>query len=215
MSVTQVPLRPIARGSQLKYWLALAALVIAAFLLARLGAGQLQGAPGRRRRSRQGRPADRRRRRDARIYRQDRRRRGVRHHRWPRPRADARRPGRPRLPPGPAPDAGRRALQGRHPRPPRLRPQPAAAERAQAQRRPLLRRPRRPGRPQRRDPRRAAATADAAMQQQQQGAAAAARGAANALPFQQRHVLRRRPERCAMATVASPRNAPAFAGALG
>ncbi len=42
MSVTQVPLRPIARGSQLKYWLALAALVIAAFLLARLGAGQFK-----------------------------------------------------------------------------------------------------------------------------------------------------------------------------
>jgi len=41
MSVTQVPLRPIARGSQLKYWLAVAALVLAAFLLARLGAGQL------------------------------------------------------------------------------------------------------------------------------------------------------------------------------
>ena len=39
MSATQVPLRPIARGSQLKYWLAIAALVIAAFLLARLGAG--------------------------------------------------------------------------------------------------------------------------------------------------------------------------------
>ncbi len=42
MSVTQVPLRPIARGSQLKYWLAIAALVIAAFLLARLGAGQFK-----------------------------------------------------------------------------------------------------------------------------------------------------------------------------
>ena len=42
MSVTQVPLRPIARGSQLKYWLALLALVIAAFLLARLGAGQFK-----------------------------------------------------------------------------------------------------------------------------------------------------------------------------
>lgn len=42
MSVTQVPLRPIARGSQLKYWLALAVLVIAAFLLARLGAGQFK-----------------------------------------------------------------------------------------------------------------------------------------------------------------------------
>ena len=42
MSVTQVPLRPIARGSQLKYWLAVAALVLAAFLLARLGAGQFK-----------------------------------------------------------------------------------------------------------------------------------------------------------------------------
>lgn len=42
MSVTQVPLRPIARGSQLKYWLGVAALVIAAFFLARLGAGPLQ-----------------------------------------------------------------------------------------------------------------------------------------------------------------------------
>ena len=42
MSVTQVPLRPIARGSQLKYWLALAALVVAAFFLARLGAGSFK-----------------------------------------------------------------------------------------------------------------------------------------------------------------------------
>ena len=42
MSVTQVPLRPIARGSSLKYWLALALLVAAAFGLARLGAGQFK-----------------------------------------------------------------------------------------------------------------------------------------------------------------------------
>ncbi len=42
MSVTQVPLRPIARGSQLKYWFAIAALVLAAFLLARLGAGSFK-----------------------------------------------------------------------------------------------------------------------------------------------------------------------------
>jgi FKBP-type peptidyl-prolyl cis-trans isomerase FkpA len=42
MSVTQVPLRPIARGSSLKYWLALALLVALAFGLARLGAGQFK-----------------------------------------------------------------------------------------------------------------------------------------------------------------------------
>jgi FKBP-type peptidyl-prolyl cis-trans isomerase FkpA len=42
MSVTQVPLRPIARGSSLKYWLALALVVTAAFGLARLGAGQFK-----------------------------------------------------------------------------------------------------------------------------------------------------------------------------
>ena len=42
MSVTQVPLRPIARGSLVKLWLAIAILVIAAFLLARLGAGQFK-----------------------------------------------------------------------------------------------------------------------------------------------------------------------------
>lgn len=42
MSVTQVPLRPIARGSSLKFWLALALLVAAAFGLARLGAGQFR-----------------------------------------------------------------------------------------------------------------------------------------------------------------------------
>ena len=37
MSVTQVPLRPIARGSLTKLWLAIALLVIAAFALARFG----------------------------------------------------------------------------------------------------------------------------------------------------------------------------------
>jgi FKBP-type peptidyl-prolyl cis-trans isomerase FkpA len=42
MSVTQVPLRPIARGSSLKYWLALALLIAAAFVLARLGAGSFK-----------------------------------------------------------------------------------------------------------------------------------------------------------------------------
>jgi FKBP-type peptidyl-prolyl cis-trans isomerase FkpA len=42
MSVTQVPLRPIARGSQLKYWVAVLALILAAFLLARLGAGSFK-----------------------------------------------------------------------------------------------------------------------------------------------------------------------------
>jgi FKBP-type peptidyl-prolyl cis-trans isomerase FkpA len=42
MSVTQVPLRPIARGSTLKYALALVALVLAAFFLARLGAGSFK-----------------------------------------------------------------------------------------------------------------------------------------------------------------------------
>ena len=42
MSVTQVPLRPIARGSSLKFWLALVLLVAAAFGLARLGAGQFR-----------------------------------------------------------------------------------------------------------------------------------------------------------------------------
>ena len=37
MSVTQVPLRPIKRGSMLKLWLGLALLVVAAFALAWLG----------------------------------------------------------------------------------------------------------------------------------------------------------------------------------
>ncbi len=43
MSVTQVPLHPIARGSLVKLWLALAALVGAAFLLAHLGTAGLRG----------------------------------------------------------------------------------------------------------------------------------------------------------------------------
>ena len=42
MSVTQVPLRPIARGSMVKLWLAIALLVAAAFFLARLGTAPLQ-----------------------------------------------------------------------------------------------------------------------------------------------------------------------------
>jgi FKBP-type peptidyl-prolyl cis-trans isomerase FkpA len=42
MSVTQVPLRPIARGSSLKFWLALVLLVAVAFGVARLGAGQFR-----------------------------------------------------------------------------------------------------------------------------------------------------------------------------
>lgn len=42
MSVTQVPLRPIARGSSLKYLIALAVLILAAFLLARIGAGSFK-----------------------------------------------------------------------------------------------------------------------------------------------------------------------------
>ena len=41
MSVTQVPLRPLKRGSLLKLWLGIAALVLAAFLLARAGAGSI------------------------------------------------------------------------------------------------------------------------------------------------------------------------------
>ena len=43
MTVTQVPLRPIARGSLLKLWLALAALVAGAFFLAQLGTAPLRG----------------------------------------------------------------------------------------------------------------------------------------------------------------------------
>ena len=42
MSVTQVPLRPIARGSMLKLWLGLALIAAFAFWLARLGTAPLQ-----------------------------------------------------------------------------------------------------------------------------------------------------------------------------
>ena len=42
MSVSQVPLRPIAKGSLLKLWLALAALVAIAYGIAYLGAGQFK-----------------------------------------------------------------------------------------------------------------------------------------------------------------------------
>ncbi len=41
MSVSQVPLRPIAKGSLIKLWLAIAALVAIAFGIAYAGAGQL------------------------------------------------------------------------------------------------------------------------------------------------------------------------------
>jgi FKBP-type peptidyl-prolyl cis-trans isomerase FkpA len=40
MTVTQVPLRPIAKGSLIKLWLAIAALVALAYGIAYLGAGQ-------------------------------------------------------------------------------------------------------------------------------------------------------------------------------
>ena len=43
MSVTQVPLRPIAHGSLVKLWLAIAALVAGAFFLAQLGTSPLRG----------------------------------------------------------------------------------------------------------------------------------------------------------------------------
>jgi len=43
MSITQVPLRPIARGSLLKLWLAIAALIGGAFLLAQFGTSPLRG----------------------------------------------------------------------------------------------------------------------------------------------------------------------------
>lgn len=43
MSVTQVPLHPIARGSMLKLWLAIAALVAGAFALAYCGTAPLRG----------------------------------------------------------------------------------------------------------------------------------------------------------------------------
>ena len=42
MSVSQVPLRPIAKGSLIKLWLALAALVAIAYGVAWLGAGQFK-----------------------------------------------------------------------------------------------------------------------------------------------------------------------------
>jgi FKBP-type peptidyl-prolyl cis-trans isomerase FkpA len=41
MSVTQVPIRPIARGSLLKLWLAIAALIALAYGVAVMGAGAL------------------------------------------------------------------------------------------------------------------------------------------------------------------------------
>ena len=43
MSVTQVPLHPTARGSLVKLWLALAALIVGAFFLAQLGTRPLRG----------------------------------------------------------------------------------------------------------------------------------------------------------------------------
>ena len=43
MTVTQVPLRPLKRGSLLKLWAALILLVAAAFVLARIGTASLQG----------------------------------------------------------------------------------------------------------------------------------------------------------------------------
>ena len=42
MSVSQVPLRPIAKGSLIKLWLAVAALIALAYGIAYAGAGQLQ-----------------------------------------------------------------------------------------------------------------------------------------------------------------------------
>ena len=42
MSVSQVPLRPIAKGSLIKLWLAVAALAAIAFGVAHMGAGQLK-----------------------------------------------------------------------------------------------------------------------------------------------------------------------------
>jgi FKBP-type peptidyl-prolyl cis-trans isomerase FkpA len=42
MSVSQVPLRPIAKGSLVKLWLAVAALVALAYAVAALGAGQFK-----------------------------------------------------------------------------------------------------------------------------------------------------------------------------
>ena len=42
MSVSQVPLRPVAKGTLPKLWLAIAALVAAAFAIAYFGAGQFK-----------------------------------------------------------------------------------------------------------------------------------------------------------------------------
>ena len=42
MSVSQVPLRPIAKGSLVKLWLAVAALIALAYVVAQFGAGQFK-----------------------------------------------------------------------------------------------------------------------------------------------------------------------------
>ena len=42
MTVTQVPLRPIAKGSMIKLWLGIAALVALAYAVAYMGAGQFK-----------------------------------------------------------------------------------------------------------------------------------------------------------------------------
>jgi hypothetical protein len=42
MSVSQVPLRPVAKGTLPKLWLAIAALVAIAFAIAYFGAGQFK-----------------------------------------------------------------------------------------------------------------------------------------------------------------------------
>ena len=42
MSVSQVPLRPIAKGSLAKLWLAVAALIALAYVVAQFGAGQFK-----------------------------------------------------------------------------------------------------------------------------------------------------------------------------
>ena len=43
MSATQVPLRPLKRGSMLKLWLGIALLIAAALTLAWIGAGSMRG----------------------------------------------------------------------------------------------------------------------------------------------------------------------------
>lgn len=43
MSATQVPLRPIAKGSLVKFWIAVIALVAVAFLIAKVSADPLRG----------------------------------------------------------------------------------------------------------------------------------------------------------------------------